>query len=80
MSLNHMKFNGKFNKDKHFIVTSRRDDLESLLYNMMFLAKGSFPWKIDNHGQESTDINEIMASKNSLSSAELFKDLPSKYY
>ena len=60
------------------IEPSRKDDLESLLYTMVFLLKGDLPWSI----LQCTDPSEILKQKMLFRSLEFCKDLPCKppYY
>ena len=58
------------------VEPSRRDDLESLCYLLLYLMKGSLPW--DNINEES-EINEILIiykMKQYMTPEMLFKDLP----
>jgi hypothetical protein len=56
---------------------SRRDDLESLMYNLLFLAKGHFPWFSSNRSKPSAKTETILQMKKTLSTEELFRGLPS---
>ena len=58
------------------VEPSRRDDLESFCYLMLYLMKGSLPW--DNINEE-TEINEILIiykMKQYMTPEMLFRDLP----
>ena len=58
------------------VEPSRRDDLESLCYLLLYLMKGSLPW--DNINEES-EINEILIiykMKQYMTPEMLFRDLP----
>ncbi|KIJ05407.1 hypothetical protein PAXINDRAFT_21328 [Paxillus involutus ATCC 200175] len=54
---------------------SRRDDLESLAYLLLYLARGSLPW-IDTNVTSNSDI---LQSKESISVAQLCDALPSPF-
>ncbi|KAF8834222.1 kinase-like protein [Paxillus ammoniavirescens] len=54
---------------------SRRDDLESLAYLLIYLARGSLPW-IDTN---VTSNNDILQSKESILVAQLCDTLPSPF-
>jgi casein kinase 1 len=58
------------------VEPSRRDDLESFCYLLLYLMKGSLPW--DNINEES-EINEILIiykMKQYMTPEMLFRDLP----
>ena len=58
------------------VEPSRRDDLESFCYLLLFLMKGSLPW--DNINEES-EVNEILIiykMKQYMTPEMLFRDLP----
>jgi len=59
---------------------SRRDDLESLGYMIIYLAKGNLPWQglVQNDGEELRTI--IYKKKRDTSLQELCKGLPIFYY
>ena len=58
------------------IEQSRRDDLEGMLYVLIYFMRGKLPWegKIDADG-----FQELMKIKTSLSIQELCKDLPEEF-
>lgn len=61
------------------IPVSRKDDLESLLYTLVYLAKGTLPW-IRNDGSPATENVEIMADiKRSTKASALVDGLPSVF-
>ena len=60
------------------IEPTRRDDMESFCYLLLYLMKGALPWdKI----QETSEINEILTiykMKQYMPADEMFKELPSQ--
>ncbi len=78
MSLNQLKKYGRkyFYSDFFFSKASgRRDDLEQLLYTLVFLAKGDLPWSL----KRSYQTEDIIKAKSTPEIIEfLFQDLPSK--
>ena len=66
---------------KHLIIElSRRDDLESLMYLLVYLAQGFLPWIGCNNNNNSIAIQTSMVKeyKLKLKGEDLCKDLPSK--
>ena len=59
------------------IEQSRRDDIESLLYNLLYLSKGRFPWFSDGGTKPSAKTETILQMKQYMSSDDLFRGLPS---
>ena len=65
------------------VEPSRRDDLESFCYLLLYLMKGSLPW---DHINEESEINEILIiykMKQYMTPEMLFRDLPlqmAKFY
>lgn len=53
----------------------RKDDIESLFYLIVYLAKGKLPWQTSDNSKKSLDIIKEMKEK--INPNELFKDLPS---
>lgn len=60
------------------IEQSRRDDLESLGYVIIYLLKGQLPWEYIKAKTKKDKLNKIMNKKINTSVEELSKDLPSK--
>ena len=58
------------------IRMSRRDDIESIIYVLIFLFKGYLPWQGVKAKTKSERMNAIKNIKNSTSIDELTKDLP----
>ena len=58
------------------VEPSRRDDLESFCYLLLYLMKGSLPWDYINEESEINEILIIYKMKQYLSPEKLFKDLP----
>lgn len=61
------------------IEQTRRDDLESLGYMLLYFLKGSLPWqglKIKDKAEKYQKIKEI---KNSMTSRELFQGFPDEF-
>jgi hypothetical protein len=58
---------------------SRKDDLESLGYSMVFLSKGSLPWMELETIEFEERIEKIRVMKESISSEELCKNLPNEF-
>ena len=79
MSLNHMNYwSTLFHLIQvDFIGQSRRDDLECLLYNLLYLAEGKFSWTTDR-GAAKVKIDDIIFVKENTSAEEYFQNLPSK--
>lgn len=56
---------------------SRRDDLESLAYMLIYFSKGSLPWqKIHSHDNK---LEKIAEKKKEIPLEQLCKDLPSEF-
>lgn len=62
------------------LPVSRKDDLESLLYCLVYIATGTLPW-IRQDGAPATSNIELMADiKRRTSASSLLQDLPETYY
>jgi len=61
------------------VVKSRRDDLESLGYTLMYFLSGSLPWQ-GLRAESRKDWSKILASKISLPLEVLCKTAPSELY
>ena len=58
---------------------SRRDDLQSLMYILVYLSKGGLPW-MGIKGNDKRKKYELIAMKKlNITSRELFGDLPKEY-
>jgi casein kinase I homolog HRR25 len=58
---------------------SRRDDLESLCYSIIYLIKGSLPWKLNSSIQGFKKWKVILNQKIKINEQELFGNLPSEF-
>ena len=60
---------------------SRRDDLESFGYMIIYLAKNNLPWLyLENSISDTSKLNKaIYIFKNSITSEQLCKDLPEEF-
>ena len=58
---------------------SRRDDLESLAYVIIYLTKGSLPWSDLRSNNKDDLYNQILNSKIKTSDEILCKDLPKQF-
>jgi hypothetical protein len=57
------------------LASSRRDDLEQLLYTLIFLGKGDLPWSL----KRSYQTEDIIKAKSTPEIIDLLlHDLPSK--
>lgn len=61
------------------IEQSRRDDLESLGYVLVYLAKGSLPWQGLRAANKKQKYEKILARKRAVSKPELCRDLPRQF-
>ncbi|OMJ70563.1 hypothetical protein SteCoe_31441 [Stentor coeruleus] len=61
------------------IEQSRRDDLESLGYVLLYLLKGSLPWQGLPAYTQKEKYNKIMQAKINISLEELCLDLPREF-
>ena len=61
------------------IELSRRDDLESLFYTLIYFSKGSLPWQSIKSKLKSQKCELILEKKMSTSYNELCKDLPYEF-
>ena len=61
------------------IRASRRDDLESLAYTLVYLAKGSLPWQHVSGETEDEDISVVSDSKHQTTTTELCDGLPHEF-
>ena len=58
------------------VEPSRRDDLESFCYLLLYLMKGSLPWDSINEESEINEILIIYKMKQYMTPEMLFRDLP----
>lgn len=58
---------------------SRRDDLESLAYVLLYFIKGKLPWQGLKEFDKVEKYNKIKEMKNNAKPSELFKDLPEEF-
>ena len=61
------------------IELSRRDDLESLFYTLIYLSKGSLPWQGIKCKSKAQKYNLILEKKMSTNNNDLCKDLPCEF-
>lgn len=58
---------------------SRRDDLESLVYSLIYLAKGGLPWKVDTRVEGYKRWQMVLNQKIKISEESLCADLPPEF-
>ncbi|CAF4490414.1 unnamed protein product [Rotaria sp. Silwood2] len=58
---------------------SRRDDLEALIYILIYLSKGELPWMGIKASDKRKKYELIAMKKMNITSNELFKNLPKQY-
>lgn len=58
---------------------SRRDDLESLAYVLIYLLKGSLPWQDINDENKEEKHQKILSKKESTSVSDLCKNIPVEF-
>ena len=58
------------------IEQSRRDDLESLSYMLIYLLKGTLPWQNLKTKNKAERLEQVMELKQSLSYPSLLKEFP----
>lgn len=58
---------------------SRRDDLESLCYSLLYLLKGELPWKPDPGIQGFKKWKIVLNQKVNIDRDSLFRDIPSEF-
>jgi hypothetical protein len=75
MSLSQLKKNGTYSYNANVLVSSRRDDLEQLVYTLVFLAKGDLPWSLKRN-YSTSDIIKAKQCRKVLDLA--FANLPGK--
>ena len=61
------------------IEQSRRDDLESVGYILIYFALGKLPWQGNNQGTKSERVRKISERKLITSIEKLCKDLPEEF-
>lgn len=61
------------------IEESRRDDLESLAYSLIYLLKKSLPWQGINNTHKQEKYNQILEKKLKIPIDIICKDIPSKF-
>jgi len=59
---------------------SRRDDLESIGYMLIYLIKGKLPWSHLEKGKMAERFGPILKLKNKTTTEELCKYLPNEFY
>jgi casein kinase I family protein HRR25 len=70
----------KFYKTQNILELSRRDDLESLIYLLTYLALGNLPWIcLMSAKSQSVSSHLIKQQKIKVRGEELCKDMPSNY-
>ena len=63
----------------NLVESSRRDDLISLGYSMIFILKGSLPWQNLNIQNKKEKYKKIGELKNSITIQELCRDCPNYF-
>ena len=63
----------------HVEDQSRRDDMESLGYLMLFLLRGSLPWQQIKATTEELELEDIGERKMTISTEELCDGLPKEF-
>ena len=58
---------------------SRRDDLESLCYSIIYLVKGGLPWKLQSKVEGFRKWNLVLNQKINVNEKELFTNLPPEF-
>ncbi|CAD8047005.1 unnamed protein product [Paramecium sonneborni] len=58
---------------------SRKDDLESLGYMLIFLLKGSLPWQNISYKNEDEKVKQVGLMKMRITAQELCQDLPIEF-
>ncbi|OMJ79345.1 hypothetical protein SteCoe_20637 [Stentor coeruleus] len=58
---------------------SRRDDLESLCYSLLYLVKGELPWKFETDIESFMKWKIVLNQKINVTNKELFGDLPIEF-
>ena len=61
------------------IEQTRRDDLESLIYILIYLSRGELPWMGIKASEKRKKYELIATKKLNISNSELFHDLPKEY-
>ena len=60
------------------IEQSRRDDIEGIAYNLIYLARGSLPWQGVKAKTKKEKHQKIMDQKTAIKPEELCKGLPNE--
>lgn len=60
-------------------VLSRRDDIECIIYTLVYLSKGSLPWSQFVRQNPKPEYADVIDRKVSVAPAELFSDLPLQF-
>lgn len=58
---------------------SRRDDLISLGYVMIYFLSGSLPWEVATYNSDSNNFHNILEMKNEITLDQLCKDCPLEF-
>ncbi|OMJ91036.1 hypothetical protein SteCoe_6501 [Stentor coeruleus] len=58
---------------------SRRDDLESLCYSLLYLVRGGLPWKLEKRIEGFKKWKLVLNQKINISDKELFGNLPPEF-
>lgn len=60
-------------------LASRRDDIESLFYSLVFMARGTLPWARLLQGKKKGTMKQILRSQKLITAEYLCKGLPDEF-
>ena len=61
------------------IEQSRRDDLESLAYSLIYLSKGNLPWRGIKAKNKNEKLSKILSIKMNIKNSQICGDLPEEF-